>query len=284
MDQHMPVKIYKPTTPGRRKSSVQDFSDITKSKPEKSLTSKLNKNAGRNNQGKITVRHRGGGAKRLYRIIDFKRFQFDIPAEVKAIEYDPNRSPRIAFVQYKNGEKSYILAPEGVKVGNTIMSSQKKIEAVPGARMPLKHVPVGLFVYNVELTPGKGGQIVRSAGLGAQLQVIEGDLAQLKLPSGEVRQVKKDCMASIGRLGNADYQLVRLGKAGRMRHRGWKPTVKGKNMNPVDHPHGGGEGHSPIGLKKGPKTPWGKLAMGVKTRQKGKWSDKFIVARRKKKR
>lgn len=283
MSKHMALKVYKPTTPGRRKSSVQDFSDVTKSSPEKSLTQKLKRHSGRNNSGRITVRHRGGGVKRLYRLIDFKQNKYGIIGTVRAIEYDPNRGPRIALVEYADGEKSYVLAPEGLNVGATILSSPEKIEAMPGARMPLAHIPVGLFVYNVELTPGKGGQLVRGAGLGAQLQVLEGDIAQLKLPSGEIRRVKKECMASVGRLGNPDYQLVRYGKAGRRRYKGWRPTVKGKNMNPVDHPHGGGEGHSPIGLKKGPKTPWGKLAMGVKTRKRGKWSDSFIVSRRKKK-
>jgi len=279
----MAVIVYKPTTPGRRKSSVEDFSDITKKRPEKSLTKFLKKNAGRNNTGRITVRHRGGGAKRLYRIIDFKRAKYDVPAVVVAIEYDPNRGSRIALIQYEDEQKSYIIASEGLKVGDKVVSSQNKIEASVGSRMPLKHVPVGLFVYNVELTPNKGGQIVRGAGLGAQLHVLEGKLAQLKLPSGEVRLINQECMATIGKVGNADYKLIRWGKAGRRRHLGWRPIVKGKNMNPVDHPHGGGEGHSPIGLKSGPKTPWGKLARGVKTRKKGKFSDKFIAQRRKKK-
>lgn len=277
----MAVKVYKPTTPGRRKSSVQDFSDITKKRPEKSLTTILKKNAGRNNTGKITVRHRGGGTKRLYRIIDFKRSNFDVEGTVSSIEYDPNRGARIALVNFADNTKSYILASDGMKVGDKVVSSQNKVEATSGNRMPLKHIPVGLFVYNIELTPGKGGQIVKGAGTGSQLQVLEGGMAQLKLPSGEVRMVSEDCSATVGKVSNADYKLVRWGKAGRMRHKGWRPTVKGKNMNPVDHPHGGGEGHSPIGLKVGPKTPWGKKAMGVKTREKGKWSDKFIVKRRK---
>jgi large subunit ribosomal protein L2 len=277
----MPIKIYNPTSPGRRKSSVQDFSDITKTRPEKSLVEMLKRKSGRNNSGKITVRHQGGGEKRLYRLVDFKRVSYDMPAKVEAIEYDPNRGPRIALIAYDNGIKSYILAPEGLKVGDTVLSSNGKIEATVGARMPLKHIPVGLLVHDVELTPGKGGQLARGAGNGVQLQVIEGEYAQLRLPSGEVRLVPMDCMATIGRVGNADYQLVRWGKAGRMRHRGIRPRVKGKNMNPVDHPHGGGEGHSPIGLKGGPKTPWGKKAMGVKTRKRGKWSDTLIVSRRK---
>lgn len=279
----MPIKIYKPTSAGRRKSSVQDFSDITKHKPEKSLVAVVHRQAGRNNTGKITVRHQGGGVKRFYRVVDFKQNTYNVPASVKAIEYDPNRGPRIALIEYEGGQKSYILAANGMKVGDTVVASAEAIEPKVGARMPLKHVPVGLFVYNIELTPGKGGQLVRGAGAGAQLQVIEGTYAQLRLPSGEVRLVDKDCMASVGMISNPDYRLVRWGKAGRKRHLGWRPRVKGKNMNPVDHPHGGGEGHSPIGLKSGPKTPWGKLARGVKTRTRGKWSDKFIVERRKKK-
>jgi len=279
----MAVKVYKPTTPGRRKSSVQDFSDITKTKPERSLTKMMNKKAGRNNTGKITVRHRGAGVKRMYRIIDFKRLNLNEKGTVTAVEYDPNRGPRIILVEYPSNKKVYLLGYEGVKVGDSVMSSDKKIDAVPGARMTLENIPVGMFVYNVELQPAKGGQMVRGAGLAAQIQAIEGKFAQLKLPSGEMRLVKKECMASIGRVGNSDFRLVRWGKAGRMRMKGWRPIVKGKNMNPVDHPHGGGEGHSPIGLKSGPKTPWGKTALGKRTRKKGKASDKFIVQRRKKK-
>ncbi|MBD3310921.1 MAG: 50S ribosomal protein L2 [Candidatus Magasanikbacteria bacterium] len=280
----MAVKKYKPTTPGRRKASVEDFSDITKKRPDKSLVAPIKKKAGRNNMGKITVRHRGGGVKRLYRKIDFKRNIFDIPAIVESIEYDPNRGARIALIKYENGNKSYILAAEGMKVGNKVISSEKKIEAELGVRMPLKHIPVGMFVYNVELNPGNGGQIVRGAGNGAQLQVVEGKYAQLKLPSGEVRLISKECMATVGKVSNPDHKLVRLGKAGRKRKLGWRPTVKGKNMNPVDHPHGGGEGHSPIGLRGGPKTKWGKKALGVKSRNKKKWSNKFILSPRKKKR
>ncbi len=280
----MAVKVYKPTTPGRRKASVQDFSDITKTKPERSLVRRLKKHSGRNNTGRITVRHRGGGAKRLYRMVDFARTNFDVVGEVVAIEYDPNRGPRILLVRYEDGSKAYILGYAGAQVGDKVVSSNKAIEAVTGARMPLEHIPVGMFVYNIELRIGAGGKLARGAGLAAQLQAIEGKYAQLKMPSGEMRLVPKQALASVGRVGNADYRLVRLGKAGRMRHRGWRPTVKGKNMNPVDHPHGGGEGHAPIGLKGGPKTPWGKKALGVKTRKKGKWSDKFIVERRKKKR
>lgn len=279
----MTIKFHKPTTPGRRKSSVQDFSDITKTTPEKSLIESLKKNAGRNNTGRITVRHQGGGVKKMYRKVDFKRDIFDVEAEVKTIEYDPNRGARIVLVEYTNGKKAYFLAPNGIKVGDKVMSSAKKIEAKVGNRMTLENIPVGLFVHNIELTPGKGGQIVRGAGNSAQLQVIEGDYAQIKLPSGEVRNILKSCFATIGQVSNPDYSLVRWGKAGRMRYRGIKPTVKGKNMNPCDHPHGGGEGHSPIGLKSGPKTKWGKLARGVKSRKPNKWSDKFIVQRRKRK-
>lgn len=279
----MAVRIHKPTTPGRRKSSVQDFSDITKKRPEPSLVRILQKKSGRNNTGRITVRHQGGGVKRLYRMVDFEQTLFDVPGKVISIEYDPNRGPRLALVEYANGRKVYILAVQGMKVGDAVLTSQKKIEAVSGNRMPLQYIPVGLFTHNIEMTPGKGGQIVRGAGLGAQLQVLEGEYAQIKLPSGEVRLVKKECMATIGMVGNSDYKLVRYGKAGRKRHMGIRPRVKGKAMNPVDHPHGGGEGHSPIGLKGGPKTLWGKKARGVKTRKRNKWSNKFIVATRKKK-
>jgi len=278
----MAVKKYKPTTPGRRNSSVQDFSDITKKSPEKSLLVPLKKRAGRNNTGRITVRHRGGGVKRMYRMIDFRRFRFDEPATIIAIEYDPNRGPRIALVEYTDGEKAYILVAQGLRVGQSVVSSRGKVEPQIGNRMPLEHIPASMFVYNVELEPLKGGQLARGAGNGAQLMVVEGKHAQLKLPSGEIRLVKKECLASIGQVGNSDYKLIRWGKAGRMRYRGIRPTVKGKNMNPVDHPHGGGEGHSPIGMRKGPKTKWGKPARGVKTR-KSKNSDKMIVNRRKRK-
>ncbi|MBT4120862.1 MAG: 50S ribosomal protein L2 [Candidatus Magasanikbacteria bacterium] len=279
----MAVKVYKPTTPGRRKSSVQDFSDITKKRPEKSLIAPMKSKAGRNNQGKITVRHRGGGVKKLYRVVDFKRYDLDVEFEVKTIEYDPNRNARIMMVQSEAGKKAYYLAPQGIEVGQKIVCSKEGVEATTGNRMPLEKIPVGLFVYNVELTPGKGGQIVRGAGNGAQLQVIEGKYAQMKLPSGEVRLIQKESFATVGMVSNPDYRLIRWGKAGRRRMLGWRPIVKGKNMNPVDHPHGGGEGHSPIGLRGGPKTKWGKKAMGVKTRKKGKWSDKFVVKGRKSK-
>jgi len=280
----MAVRVYKPTTPGRRKSSVQDFSDITKTKPERSLTKRLYKKAGRNNTGQITIRHRGGGTKRLYRMIDFKRTRFDEEAEVTAVEYDPNRGARIVLVQYADGTKSYFLAAEGVKVGDKLVSTQGSVDANPGNRMPLKHVPVGMTVYNIEMTPGRGGQMVRGAGTGAQIQTSEGGFAQLKLPSGEIRLVKNDCLGTVGRVSNSDYNLVRWGKAGRMRYRGIRPTVRGKVMNPVDHPHGGGEAANPIGLKAGPKTPWGKKAYGVKTRKKNKPSSKLILKRRKRKR
>lgn len=276
----MPIRVYKPTSPGQRNSSVDTFSDITKSKPEKSLITFLKKNSGRNNQGIITVRHQGGGVRRFYRLVDFVQNKFDMPAEVIAIEYDPNRGPRIALIQYTDKTKSYILCPAGLKVGDKLMSSQKAIEAKLACRLPLEYIPVGLFIYNIELTPGKGGQLVRGAGLSAQLMGIEGDYAQVKLPSGETRLVRKTCLASVGMLGNADRRLVRWGKAGRVRLRGIRPTVKGKNMNPVDHPHGGGEGHSPIGQKRGPRTIYGKAARGVKTRQPQKWSNKFIIKSR----
>ncbi|PIT88460.1 MAG: 50S ribosomal protein L2 [Candidatus Magasanikbacteria bacterium CG10_big_fil_rev_8_21_14_0_10_36_32] len=278
----MPVKVYKPTTPGRRFSSVDSFSDVTKKEPEKSLIRILRPQSGRNNQGIITVRHKSGGAKKFYRLVDFKRQKFDISAEVLAIEYDPNRSPRIALIKYDDGTKSYILCPTNLKVGDKVMSSDKTIETKNGCRMPLMNIPTGLFVYNIELTPGKGGQLVRSAGMSAQLVGFEGEYAQIKLPSGEIRAVLKKGSASVGVLGNSDRRLIRWGKAGRMRHRGIKPTVKGKNMNPVDHPHGGGEGHSPIGQKRGPQTVYGKTAMGVRTRKPEKWSNKFIIKSRRK--
>ncbi len=278
----MAVKVYKPTTPGRRVSSVQDFSDITKFEPEKKLIQMRKKHSGRNNTGKITVRHRGGGVKKFYRMVDFKQQRFGEVGTVQAIEYDPNRGPRVLLVEYQDGEKTYVLGYEGAKVGDKIQSANSQIEATPGSRMPLECIPVGMFVYNVELTPGKGGQMVRGAGLAAQIQASEGKYVQLKMPSGEMRLIMKNCLATVGRVGNSDYRLVRYGKAGRRRLKGWRPIVKGKNMNPVDHPHGGGEGHSPIGLRGGPKTPWGKKALGVKTRTRGKWSDKLIIKRRKK--
>ncbi|MBI2990511.1 MAG: 50S ribosomal protein L2 [Candidatus Magasanikbacteria bacterium] len=276
----MPVKIYRPNTAGRRKASVLDFSELTKKSPEKHLLRPLVRKAGRNNSGKITIRHRGGGAKRMYRMVDFNQTKLDMPAKVIAIEYDPNRGPNIALIEYADSEKSYVLAAKGMEPGMSVLSSQAKIEASLGARMPLEHIPVGMFVYNIENEPGKGGSIVRAAGAAAQLQTIEGNFVQLKLPSGEVRMLLKQCRASVGQVGNSDHKLVRLGKAGRMRLKGWRPTVRGKVMNPVDHPHGGGEGRNPIGLKGGPKTPWGKKALGVKTRKKGKPNSSLILRRR----
>ncbi len=280
----MAVKVYKPTTPGRRKSSVQDFSDITAKRTLSSLLVPIKKKSGRNNTGKITVRHRGGGAKRMYRIVDFDQKNFDIVGEIIAIEYDPNRGARIAGVNYVDGSSTYILAAKDMKVGDKVLSSNTAIEIKNGNRLPLKFIPLGLFVYNVELNPGHGGKIVRSAGSSAQIQTMEAGRVQLRFPSGEIRLVSENCRATIGVVSNSDYKLVRWGKAGRMRHRGRRPTVRGKAMNPVDHPHGGGEGKNPIGLKGGPKTKWGKKAYGVKTRKHDKWSDKFIITRRKSKR
>jgi large subunit ribosomal protein L2 len=277
----MPIKIYKPTSPGRRQSSSDTFSDLTKWKPEKSLVVPLKKNSGRNNQGRITVRHQGGGVKQLYRLVDFRQQLFDTNAKVLAIEYDPNRGARIALVQYDNGTKSYILAPQNLKVGDVVVSSKGTVEAKTGNRMPMQNIPAGMMIYNIELTPGQGGQIVRGAGLSAQLLGIEGEYANVKLPSGELRMIPKESAASIGVLSNPDRRLIRWGKAGRSRARGIRPTVKGKNMNPVDHPHGGGEGHSPIGQRRGAMTIYGKLARGVKTRTRTKWSNKFIIQSRK---
>jgi len=278
----MPIKVYKPTTPGRRKSSVNAFSELTKATPEKKLTVSKKRISGRNNKGRITVRHRGGGAKRRYRLIDFKRQDIEVPAKVKSIEYDPNRSGWIALVNYDNGKKAYILAPQGLEVGDQIITSENRVDINPGNRMPLEKMPIGTNVFNIELNPGQGGKIVRSAGTGAQLMAVEGRYATLKLPSKEVRKVSKLCMATVGASSNPDHRLIRWGKAGRTRHRGIKPTVRGKAMNPVDHPHGGGEGSNPIGMKH-PKTPWGKPALGVKTRKANKPSDKLIVSRRPKK-
>jgi large subunit ribosomal protein L2 len=277
----MGIRIYKPTSAGRRNSSVDTFSDITKTTPEKSLTWYIKKNAGRNSRGKITVYHRGGGVKRKYRMIDFLQDRFDLPATVQAIEYDPNRSARIALVTYADGKKAYILAPDGLKVGDTVTSSKKKIEVKPGNRMPIKYIHAGMPLMNIELNPGKGGGIVRSAGIAATIMGAEGDYILVKLPSTEVRKFHKDCLATVGQVSNIDHRNVRWGKAGRMRYKGIRPTVRGKVKNPVDHPHGGGEGNQPIGLKH-PKTPWGKPALGVKTRSKTKKSNAFIVSRRKK--
>lgn len=276
----MGIRVYKPTTPGRRRSSVQTFDDVTVKKPHKKLIKSQKQQAGRT-RGKITVRHKGGGAKRHIRLIDWKSDKFDIPATVKTIEYDPNRGARIALVAYADGEKRYILAPQGLKVGSQIINSKKKGEPNPGNRFRLMDIPVGMNVYNVELAPNKGGQLVRGAGASATLLAVEGKWATLKLPSGEVRMVLRECMASIGNVSNPDWRLIRWGKAGRMRRRSIRPTVRGKAMNPCDHPHGGGEGRNPIGLKR-PKTPTGKPALGVKTRRQGP-SDKLIVRRRKQK-
>jgi large subunit ribosomal protein L2 len=280
----MAIKRYKPTTPGRRFSSVQDFSDITKTEPEKALTVIRKRKSGRNNQGKITVRHRGGGTKKYIRIIDFKQDKYDMVADVIAIEYDPNRGARIALVQYEDKEKRYVIAPISLKVGDKIVSSkEKEVEITSGNRARMETIPPGVNIYNVELMPGKGGQIARGAGTVVKLMAIEGKYAQLKMPSGEIRLVPKECMATIGQVGNTDYRLIRWGKAGRTRHKGIRPTVRGKAMNPVDHPHGGGEGNQPIGLKH-PKTPWSKPALGVKTRKKSRSSSRLIIQRRKKKR
>ncbi|MFA5029671.1 MAG: 50S ribosomal protein L2 [Patescibacteria group bacterium] len=278
----MAIRIYKPTTPARRQTSVLTSHDLVKKKPEKRLIVSGKNRAGRNHQGKITVRHQGGGAKKKIRIIDYKRDKFDIPAQVAAIEYDPNRNCRIALLYYRDGQKSYIVAPQELKIGDLVVSSQKIVDFQPGNSMPLELIPPGMFVYNVELVPGKGGQLARSAGNSVYLMGIDNGYAQLKLPSGEVRLVSGKSLATIGSVSNQDFKNIRWGKAGRMRHRGIKPTVRGKAMNPVDHPHGGGEGHNPIGLTH-PKTPWGKPALGVKTRKDGKKSDRFILVRRKNK-
>ncbi|NIP32773.1 50S ribosomal protein L2 [Candidatus Saccharibacteria bacterium] len=274
----MAVKKYKPTSPGRRISSVQDFSDVTKAKPEKKLTVIKKKKAGRGATGRITVRHKGGGTKRFIRVVDWQRQKYDVPARVESIEYDPNRGARIALLIYEDGAKKYMLAPVDLKIGDKVISSKKLHEIKAGNRYPLEIIPLGMPVYNIELTPGKGGQIVRGAGSSAVIMAMEGKYAQLKMPSGEIRLFPKDCMATIGQVSNPDWRLIRWGKAGRIRHKGVRPTVRGKVMNPVDHPHGGGEGASPIGLKH-PKTPWGKPALGVKTRRK-KASDKLILKRR----
>ena len=273
----MALKIYRPTSPGRRGMSGYTFDEITKDKPEKSLLLPLKKRAGRNNRGKITVRHRGGGEKRRLRIIDFKRDKIDIPGRVAAIEYDPNRSARIALIFYVDGEKRYILAPVGLNVDDMIMSGNNA-EIKPGNTLPLKQMPSGTEIHNIEMVPGKGGQMVRSAGASAQLMAKEGNYVLLRLPSGELRRVRSECMATIGQIGNIEHQNISLGKAGRKRHLGWRPTVRGSAMTPRDHPHGGGEGRSPIGMP-GPKTPWGKPALGYKTR-KPKASDRMIVKRR----
>ncbi|MFA6422689.1 MAG: 50S ribosomal protein L2 [Candidatus Buchananbacteria bacterium] len=275
----MAIKIYKPTSPARRQTSVLESFDITTKKPLKKLIISKKRMAGRNNQGKITVRHQGGGVIKKIRIVDFKRNKFDIPAKVVTIEYDPNRNARVALLNYADGEKRYMIAPDGLKVGDKVLSSMKLIEIKSGNNLALEHVPVGMFVHNIELSPGKGAQLARSAGNNAYLMGIENGYAQLKMPSGEVRLVSAKCMATIGTVSNPDFKNIRWGKAGRMRHRGIRPTVRGKVMNPVDHPHGGGEGQNPIGLKN-PKTPWGKPALGVKTRKAKNKSNKLIIRRR----
>jgi len=274
------IKKYQPTTPGRRGASVDKGEELTKKNPEKKLLVIRKRKAGRS-KGRVTVRHRGGGAKRYYRLVDFKRDKFDVPGKVTAIEYDPNRSARIALISYLDGEKRYILAPEDLVVNDQVLSSESKIDIKTGNRLKLTNIPTGTMVFNIELRPGKGGGLVRSAGMAAQLMAVEGKYATLRLPSKEIRKVPKDSMATIGRVSFSDHRLIRLGKAGRKRHLGFRPSVGGKSMNPVDHPHGGGEGHAPIGLKS-PKTPWGKKAYGVRTRKQKKHSDKLIIKRRKK--
>ena len=273
----MALKIYKPTSPGRRGMTGSTFEEITKKKPEKSLLMPLKKKAGRNNQGRVSVRHHGGGSKRRYRIIDFKRGKIDTPAEVLAIEYDPNRSARIALLQYTDGEKRYILAPLGLTVGD-VVSSGNEVEVKVDNALPLSRIPTGIAIHNIELNPGRGGQIVRSAGMSAQIIGRDNNYALVRLPSDEVRKVLGTCMATIGQVGNVGHQNITYGKAGRKRWLGWRPTVRGSAMSPRDHPHGGGEGRSPCGMT--PKTPWGKPALGYKTRR-NKASNKMIVRRRK---
>ena len=275
----MAIKFYKPTTPGRRNMTTMDYSELSKVAPERSLLEPIKKNAGRNSYGRITVRHRGGGNRRKYRVIDFKRERFGITATVLTLEYDPNRSAFIALVQYEDGEKRYIIAPQDLKVGDKILSGPEA-DIKPGNALPLINIPVGTFLHNIELYPGKGAQLARSAGNTAQLMAKENGMALLRLPSGELRNVPANCMATVGVVSNPEHANVNYGKAGRKRHMGWRPTVRGSVMNPCDHPHGGGEGKSPIG-RPGPVTPWGKPALGYKTRQKNKRTDKYIVKRRK---
>ncbi|RJO59552.1 50S ribosomal protein L2 [Candidatus Parcubacteria bacterium] len=279
----MAIKIYKPTTPGRRFASVIDWKkEITKAKPQRSLLVSKKSLAGRNNQGKITTRHRGGGAKRKIRLVDFLQAKYDVPAKVLGIEYDPNRSANLALLQYPDGEKCYILASADLRPGMEVVSAQHRTEINPSNRMPLKDIPIGMPIHNLELNPGRGGVAVRSAGAWAVVMGVEGEFAQVKMSSGEIRLISANARASLGQVSNVDHRNVRLGKAGRKRHLGFRPTVRGKAMNPVDHPHGGGEGNQPIGLKH-PKTPWGKPALGVPTRIKGKHSDRFILKTRKSK-
>lgn len=274
----MEIKRYKPTTNGRRGMTVASFEEITRSKPEKNLVVSLNKSAGRNAHGRITSRHRGGGAAKKYRIIDFKRSKDGVPAKVAQIEYDPNRTSYIALLNYADGEKRYILAPKGLKVGDKVESGEDADIKI-GNALPLHAIPVGTTVHNIEMTPGKGGQIARAAGTSAQLSAKEGTMAQLRLPSGEYRRVSVNCRATVGTVGNISHELINLGKAGKKRHLGIRPHVRGSAMNPVDHPHGGGEGRTPIG-RPSPMTPWGKKALGLKTRKKNKKSDRYIVRRR----
>ncbi|NLT62841.1 MAG: 50S ribosomal protein L2 [Clostridiales bacterium] len=275
----MSIKTYKPTTPSRRHMTVSGFDGVDKhASPEKSLVEVLKGNAGRNNRGCITVRHQGGRNKRKYRIIDFKRNKLDMPGKVLRLEYDPNRSAHIALVEYEDGERRYILAPVGLKAGDTVVSSAKA-DIKPGNALPLANIPVGTVIHNIELYPGKGAQLVRSAGVEAQLMAKEDGIAQIRLPSGEYRKIRMNCMATVGQVGNIDHANIHIGKAGRKRHMGWRPTVRGSVMNPCDHPHGGGEGKCPIG-RPGPVTPWGKPALGYKTRKTKNKSDKFIVKRR----
>ncbi|MFQ5924774.1 MAG: 50S ribosomal protein L2 [Dehalococcoidia bacterium] len=273
----MPLRVHKPTSPGRRGMTGATFEELTKKEPEKSLLKPLKRKAGRSNQGRISVRHRGGGAKRMYRIIDFKRDKLGVPGEVAAIEYDPNRSARIALIHYADGQKRYILAPLGLEVGDTIMAGSDA-EIRTGNALPLRSIPTGTAIHNIELHRGKGGQLVRSAGASAQLMAKEDNYALVRMPSAEIRRIHIECFATIGQVGNVDHQHIKLGKAGRRRMMGWRPSVRGSAMTPRDHPHGGGEGRSPIGLP-GPKTPWGKPAMGYRTRRR-KVSDSMIVKRR----
>jgi len=275
------IKEYRPTSPARRGMTGATFEEVTKRKPEKSLILPLKKQAGRNNQGRITVRHHGGGAKQMLRTLDFKRDKIGIPGRVAAIEYDPNRTARIALIYYADGEKRYILAPDGLKAGDTIMSGENA-EIKPGNTLPLRLMPGGTMIHNIELQKGRGGQLVRSAGTAAQLMAKEGAYVLVRLPSGEMRNIHGDCMATVGQVGNLEHQAIKLGKAGRRRWLGWRPSVRGSAMSPRDHPHGGGEGRSPIGLP-GPKSPWGKPTLGHKTRKKKKPSGRFIIKRRGKK-
>ena len=275
----MPVKVYKPTTPGRRGMTSHTFEEITKSKPERSLTVRRKKNSGRNMYGRITVRHRGGGHRRRIRIVDFKRDKHNVPAKVAAIEYDPNRTARLALLHYADSEKRYIVAPLGLKVGDTVVSGED-VDIRPGNALPISSIPIGTMIHNIEMQEGKGGQIARSAGAAAQLLAKEGQYAQIRMPSGEIRLIRRTCYATIGQVGNLDHGNVKLGKAGRKRHMGIRPAVRGSAMNPNDHPHGGGEGRSPIGMPS-PKSPWGKPTLGKKTRHNKK-TDKYIVRRRRK--